>query len=184
MNPVQVSVHVYLQLDRRVICRTACCLRNNANKPELFKIERINECFHVTIKMDRLFRSLSGTLNQLEEWANAGVLFECIDQPLLSTSDASPTGDLMRQMLLAFAQFERSLIATRTAEGRARAIANGKKMGRKRKLKPKKIEKAAERVAKGESIKEVADDYGVDRTTMWRRLRVLDAGAASAIPAG
>ncbi|MEQ8692328.1 MAG: recombinase family protein [Pseudomonadales bacterium] len=129
----------------------------------------------VVVKMDRLFRSLSGALNQLEDWTEAGVTFECLDQPLLNTTDNSPTGTLMRQILGAFAQFERSLIVERTREGRERAKARGVLMGRRRKLKAEQIKHAAELVNQGKTVPEVAKLLGVERTTMWRRLKEVEA---------
>ena len=129
--------------------------------------------------MDRLFRSLGGALRQLEEWSNNGIGFECIDQPMMNTADTSPTGNLMRSILLAFAEFERELIIERTRAGREAAKARGVTFGRRRKLKPKQIAHAAELVAQGTPVPEVAKLLGVDRTTMWRRLRAYETGSVS-----
>ena len=46
------------------------------------------------------------------------------------------TGELMIMVLAGVATFERHLIQVRTSEGRARAVANGVKLGPKRKLSP------------------------------------------------
>ncbi len=147
------------------------------DRPELTKM-----CKHLhagdvvcVVKMDRLFRSLSGALNQLEAWTDQGIRFECLDQPLMNTTDQSPTGTLMRQILGAFAEFERSLIRERTMEGRERAKARGVKMGRRRKLKADQVRHAAELVSQGRTVPEVAKLLGVDRTTLWRRLRAQEA---------
>ena len=93
----------------------------------------------------------------------------------MSTNDTSPTGELFRQMLLAFAQFERALIRERTAEGRARAKAAGQKMGRKRKLTKAQIEHAMEQFEQGKSMRELATLLRVDRTTLWRRITELQS---------
>jgi DNA invertase Pin-like site-specific DNA recombinase len=51
---------------------------------------------------------------------------------LWGTSNAQ--GRLLSTLLAAIAEFERELIRERTGEGRKRALANGVKFGRKRKL--------------------------------------------------
>ena len=147
------------------------------NRPEFAKMcESLAEGdVVVTTKMDRLFRSTGGALNQLDDWTNKGILFTCLDQPLMSTNDTSPTGELFRQMLLAFAQFERSLIKERTAEGRARAKAAGQKMGRKRKLSKAQVEHALEQFEQGKSMRELSKLLRVDRTTLWRRITELQS---------
>ena len=58
--------------------------------------------------------------------------------------------------LAAIAEFERSLIAERTGEGRKRAMAAGVKFGRKRKLSDYQRKEA------GETLASIAKSYAVD----------------------
>lgn len=148
----------------------------STSRPQLNKLCHKLQAGDVVVvtKMDRLFRSLSGALHQLEQWTDADIAFECLDQPLMNTTDASATGTLMRQILGAFAEFERSLIIERTAEGRERAKARGVKFGRKRKLSKDQVQHAAELVSEGRTIPEVAKLLKVERTTLWRRLRSME----------
>jgi DNA invertase Pin-like site-specific DNA recombinase len=52
-----------------------------------------------------------------------------------------------------------------------RARAKGVTFGRKRKLDAEMIRVAAERYAKGETMAELADVYGVSEPTIWRALQ-------------
>jgi DNA invertase Pin-like site-specific DNA recombinase len=67
------------------------------------------------------------------------------------------------------AEFERELIRTRTGGGRARAIANGVKLGRKPALTPHQRREAIKRVnAEKETLGEIARSYNVSRWTISR----------------
>ena len=69
--------------------------------------------------------------------------------PFDSWADTTtPHGRLIITVLGSLAEFERELIRSRTGEGRARAKANGVKMGRKSKLSPHQILEARDRRAK------------------------------------
>jgi DNA invertase Pin-like site-specific DNA recombinase len=67
------------------------------------------------------------------------------------------------------AEFERELIRARTSEGRARAVANGVKLGRKPILTPHQRREAIKRVnAEKETLGEIARSYAVSRWTIAR----------------
>src|ERR1700751_3772716 len=71
-------------------------------------------------------------------------------------------GRLILTVLGGLAEFEREVIRARTGEGRARAVANGVKMGRKPKLTPHQRQEARQRVAAGkETLREIARSYNV-----------------------
>jgi DNA invertase Pin-like site-specific DNA recombinase len=81
----------------------------------------------------------------------------------------TPHGKLLLTVMGGFAEFERSLILTRTGEGRARAKARGVKFGRKFKLKPhEKIEAKARWDLGIETEMEIARSYGVSQSTISR----------------
>ena len=65
-------------------------------------------------------------------------------------------------------EFERELIRARTGEGRARAKAEGRKMGRKPKLTPHQQREARQRRDAGESITAIARSYAVHHSTISR----------------
>lgn len=82
----------------------------------------------VVYKLDRLGRSLKNIIMLLEDFKKKGILFTSL-QDNISTEGA--TGQLMANILGAFAQFERDLIYERTQEGRRIAKEKGVKFGRK-----------------------------------------------------
>ena len=96
----------------------------------------------------------------------AGAGFRCLDVPALDTT--SPYGQLLLNVLGALAQFERSLIISRTSEGRRRAMAKGIKFGRKLALSAYQREEALARLAAGATTREVALLFGVSHSTIAR----------------
>jgi DNA invertase Pin-like site-specific DNA recombinase len=77
---------------------------------------------------------------------------------------------MMLAVLGGMADIERDLIRTRTAEGRSRAKARGKSLGRKHKLTAAQQAEARERLANGEALTDIARSYAVSHMTI-RRLK-------------
>lgn len=82
----------------------------------------------VVYKLDRLGRSLKNLIELLDSLKDREVGFVSL-QDNISTEGAA--GQLMLNILGAFAQFERDLILERTAEGRKTAKERGVRFGRK-----------------------------------------------------
>ena len=81
----------------------------------------------------------------------------------------TPHGKLMLTILGGLAEFERSLIAARTAEGRKRAKANGVRFGRPPALTPhQRREAIARRDGGSETLAEIACSYNVSHSTISR----------------
>jgi len=78
----------------------------------------------------------------------------------------------MLTILGGLAEFERTLIRSRTEDGRVRAKAAGIRFGRKPKLTPHQRQEALERLAAGDSQLSIARTMGVDQSTI-SRLQVL-----------
>lgn len=77
-------------------------------------------------KLDRLGRSTKDLLSIVEDWADVGIAFRCIDQGL---DFSGPSGRFLLTLLGAVAELERSMILERTAAGRAAAKAAGHSLG-------------------------------------------------------
>lgn len=118
----------------------------------------------VVVRLDRLARSTLDLLTILDQVSKIGAKFKSLNDAWADTS--TPHGMLMLTVLGGLATFERHLIAQRTAEGRKRAIASGKKMGRKPKMSPFQQAEALRRLGAGESQDDVAMSYGVHQTTI------------------
>ena len=74
----------------------------------------------------------------------------------------------MLAVLGGLADVERDLIRTRTAEGRSRAKAQGKAMGRPPSLTPEQQKEAVSRRVQGATLDELARSYNVSRATISR----------------
>jgi DNA invertase Pin-like site-specific DNA recombinase len=83
---------------------------------------------------------------------------------------SSATGQLLFHLFAAFAEFERNLIQERAAAGRAAARARGRLGGRPEKLGKKEVEMLKTLVSNGTPIKDVAEMFGISRTTVYRYL--------------
>jgi DNA invertase Pin-like site-specific DNA recombinase len=132
-----------------------------ADRPQLAKLMatlRAGDIVVVT-KLDRLGRSTRELLELIERIGKAGAAFRSLGDPLWDTS--SSQGRLLSTLLAAIADFERDLIRERTGEGRKRAMANGIKFGRKRKLSDYQRAEAIKRRADGESLTSIAKSYSV-----------------------
>jgi DNA invertase Pin-like site-specific DNA recombinase len=69
------------------------------------------------------------------------------------------------------AEFERGLIRKRCEEGIERAKRKGTKFGRPSALDDSEKRMMAERYAKGETMEQLAKDYGVGIDSIWRSLQ-------------
>jgi len=118
-------------------------------------------------RLDRLARSTRDLLNILATIANKEAGFRSLGDTWADTT--TPHGRLMLTVLGGLAEFERELIRARTGEGRARAVANGVRLGRKPTLTPHQRREAIKRVnAEKETRGEIARSYNVSRWTISR----------------
>jgi DNA invertase Pin-like site-specific DNA recombinase len=121
----------------------------------------------VVTRLDRLARSTRDLLNILAAIAEKEASFRSLSDAWANTTTAH--GRLMLTVLGGLAEFERDLIRARTSEGRARAVANGVKLGRKPTLTPHQQREAIRRVRAGrETLGEIARSYDVSRWTISR----------------
>lgn len=121
--------------------------------------------------MDRLARSLTDLQQIVDEALGKGATVEFVreGQTYAAGRDDS-MGRLLLQLLGAFAEFERSLIKERQAEGIRLAKEAGRYVGRRPSLNAEQIEVARERIHQGVPKTRVAAELGVDRSTLYRAL--------------
>ena len=132
-----------------------------ADRPQLAKLMASRQAGDIVVvtKLDRLGRSTRELLDLIERIGKAGAAFRSLGDPLWETS--SSQGRLLSTLLAAIADFERDLIRERTGEGRKRAMANGVKFQRTRKLSDSQRAEAMKRRAAGETLTSIAKSYGV-----------------------
>jgi DNA invertase Pin-like site-specific DNA recombinase len=95
-----------------------------------------------------------------------GAMIKVLDKPHLDLT--TPIGRGFIAFLSALAEDERQRIVKRANDGRAAARRRGVHMGRKPKLTELQRRVARERVAKGESARAIAREWGVAHTTVAR----------------
>ena len=128
-----------------------------ANRPGLDKLmcDARQRRFDVVLvwKLDRFGRSLVHCVSGVQELASLGVRFIATSQGL-DTDESNPASKLLMHILAAVAQFERELIRERTVAGIRVAQANGKHVGR-----PKRVfrrDEVVELRERGESWRSIA----------------------------
>jgi DNA invertase Pin-like site-specific DNA recombinase len=118
-------------------------------------------------KFDRFARSVSHLLRALDTFRVLGIEFVSLSEAL---ETATPAGRMVFTVLGAVAELERSLIAERVRAGLRNARANGKKLGRpKRILNERRISALR---AQGLGWKAIARDMGVGIGTILRHAGV------------
>ena len=139
------------------------------DRPQLRRLlsEVVADDVVMVTRLDRLARSTRDLLNTLAAITDKKAGFRSLGDTW--ADNTTPHGRLMLAVLDGLAEFERDLIRARTGEGRARAVANGVKRGRKAKLTPHQQNEARQRVAAGnETLREIARSYNVHNSTISR----------------
>ena len=134
---------------------------------KLLKIIKEGDKLIVT-KLDRIARSLVHGIQLIENLSDMGVIIDVLNMGIV---DSSPTEKLIRNIMLAFSEFERDMIIQRTQEGKA--IAKQKpdfREGRPKKFKREQINHALE-LLKNHSYKQVSAMTGISTATLGRAKR-------------
>ncbi|WP_270234445.1 recombinase family protein [Lactococcus garvieae] len=121
----------------------------------------------VVWRLDRLGRNMEDLISIVNSLNDKGVSFHSL-QENITMDKSSSTGQLMFHLFAAFAEFERNLILERSAAGRAAARARGRLGGRPEKFSEKDIELLKTLVDSETPIKNIAESWGVSRTTIYR----------------
>jgi len=124
-------------------------------------------------KLDRLARSTAEGSKFINDLLNRGVAIHILNMGLI---DNTPTGKLITNIMLAFAEYERDLIIERTLAGKEIArTKNGFRDGRPP-IDPKRKRAAAELILlQHRSYREVEELTGLSRATLARSVRSLKA---------
>ncbi|MBH3308507.1 recombinase family protein [Pseudomonas mosselii] len=134
---------------------------------EMLRFVRRGDIIHVH-SIDRFARSLKDLLELVESLKTRGVQLHFHKEGLIFTNEKNHTQDLMLSMMGAVAQFERSMIRERQAEGIAKAKAAGVYRGRKKIVDGKAIRAA---ISEGSSFRQTAQMLGVSLSSVQRAMR-------------
>lgn len=125
----------------------------------------------VVWRLDRLGRSLSDLVKIIAELERDGITFESLTEKI---DTGSASGKLQFHVFAALAEFERNLIRERTLAGLSAARARGRVGGRKPKLNEKQIREIKTLLSDpAAQVKDIAERYGVSRTTLYKRVGVV-----------
>ena len=140
-------------------------------RPELERLRaelRADDVVVVT-RLDRLARSTSELLRIAETIEEKHAGLQSLAEPWADTTP--PGGRMVLTVFASIAEFERSLIATRTEEGRRAAQTRGVPFGRPPKLRTEQRALARHLIEEGKSVTEVARTFNVHVATISRCLR-------------
>ncbi|MFG1344933.1 recombinase family protein [Xanthobacter autotrophicus DSM 431] len=117
-------------------------------------------------RLDRLARSTRDLLDISERLSTVGAGLRSLAEPWADTT--TPAGRMVLTIFAGIAEFERSLIAERTGEGRTAARARGVRFGRPPALGGDQVRLVKRLRAEGMSAREIAASLGVHRSTIHR----------------
>jgi len=129
----------------------------------------------VVTKLDRLGRNAVDVRATVEMLASRVIRVHCM---ALGGADlTSPAGKLTMAVIAAVAEFELDLLKERTHAGIKRAREQGKAFGRPAALSAAKKREVVSRLAAGETVSELSEQFGTSRQTI---MRVRDKAATPA----
>jgi DNA invertase Pin-like site-specific DNA recombinase len=120
----------------------------------------------VVTRLDRLARSTSDLLRIAERLTEKSAGLQSLEEPWANTT--SPSGRMVLTVFAGIAEFERTLILSRTNDGRVAAKARGVAFGRPKKMRPDQQQVARDLVRDGKSISAVARTFDVHPATIYR----------------
>ncbi|EIL7880426.1 recombinase family protein [Listeria monocytogenes] len=164
----------YLYIEKK----SGTTTRNRHELENLLKQARNGDHVFVT-KIDRLARSIIDLNNVMNRFKEKGVNVTFLDNNM--TFEADTENNAMQRLLFnvlgSFAEFERDMIVNRTGEGRQRAKAAGKKLGRTGQPE-EKIRRAIamwqNRKQLDVSISEIVEDTGVPKATLYKKIKEME----------
>jgi DNA invertase Pin-like site-specific DNA recombinase len=125
-------------------------------------------------RFDRFARSTSHLLAALEEFRSLGIDFVSLNESIDTTT---PVGKMVFTVVASVAELERCIICERVRAGVARAVANGKRLGRPpgSKIDAKRV---GELLADGLTTREIAKIMGIGVGSVIRASQALQKSPA------
>lgn len=142
------------------------------DRPEFDKLKSLLSCGDtlVVTKLDRLARSAVQGSQLIEALIEKGVTVHVLNMGIM---DNTPTGKLIRNIMLGFAEFERDMIVERTQEGKAIAREKGIRVdGRPKKEIPIDLFKKFLEKQKGGflTVEQCCTELGICKSTWYAKI--------------
>jgi len=159
-----------IQIDRPFIDKIS---GKSTERPALQEMLRfVREGDHLFVhSMDRLARNLIDLREMVKELTQRGVEVSFVKENLTFTGRDEPISMLLLNVIGAVAEFERSIIRERQAEGIRIAKARGVYRGRNAAMTPEQAEEAKRLAGAGVPKARIARDLKVSRETLYKYLR-------------
>src|SRR5699024_3769099 len=121
----------------------------------------------VVTKLDRFARSVRGGIEVIKDLFQRGVRVHVLNMGIIENT---PTGRLIFNIMMSFAEFERDMIVERTQEGKLIAKQDPNlREGRPRKYSKKQIEHAI-KLKETHTYKQVEELTGISKPTLYRAM--------------
>ena len=165
------SLDIQLEKLRQYGCDTLFQEKDNtlAELDAVLEFVREGDALVVT-RLDRLACSLHHLVQAMLALAHKQVGLVVLDQGLDSRKAN------LYQTVLAMAEFDRSLVNERIAEGVAKAKAAGVKFGRKNKLTAAELDALRQEFQASTNKVELAQKYGLHRSSLYRLVQENNSG--------
>lgn len=166
------SLDIQLEKLRQYGCDTLFQEKDNtlAELDAVLEFVREGDALVVT-RLDRLACSLHHLVQAMLALAHKQVGLVVLDQGLDSRKAN------LYQTVLAMAEFDRSLVNERIAEGVAKAKAAGVKFGRKNKLTAAELDALRQEFQASTNKAELAQKYGLHRSSLYRLVQENNSGS-------
>lgn len=150
----------------------------STDRPQLQEMLRyIRQSDHLYVhSMDRLARNLIDLRQLVKQLTEKQIAVTFVKENLTFTGADEPISVLLLSVMGAVAEFERSIIRERQAEGIRIARTKGVYKGRKVSLTNDQAEEVREKVRSGIPKAKVAREYKVSRETLYKYLRLSAYG--------
>ncbi len=162
-----------IKLDKKFIDKISAVERNKPALQELLEYVRDGDTV-VIHSMDRLARNLDELRKIVKQLVSAQIKVQFIKERLTFTGDDSPMANLLLSVMGAFAEFERSFIKERQAEGIAIAKKKGVYKGRSPALSTEQIQELQHLVAMNVPKSVIAREFGISRTLVYKYMKYKD----------
>jgi DNA invertase Pin-like site-specific DNA recombinase len=159
-----------LELDRTFTDKVS---GKSTERPQLQEMLRfVRQGDHLFVhSMDRLARNLVDLRKMVSDLTIRGVKVHFVKEALIFNGDDSAMSVLLLSVMGAVAEFERSIIRERQAEGIRIAKKKGVYKGRKASFTNDQAEEVRQKVAAGIPKAKIAREYKCSRETLYKYLR-------------